>query len=64
MEKKTELNKRREIADRLKMLRSAKGLSQEKMATLIDLSYTTYVKIENAQHGLSLKNLMKIHDVL
>ena len=64
MGSQAELSKRREIADRLKLLRNAKGFSQEKMASLMDLSYTTYVKIENAQHGLSLKNLMKLRDLL
>ena len=64
MGNQSELNKRREIADRLKALRAAKGITQEKMAALMDLSYTTYVKIENAQHGLSLKNLMKLRDLL
>jgi len=64
MGNQAELNKRREIADRVKTLRSAKGISQEKMAALMDLSYTTYVKIENAQHGLSQKNLMKLRDLL
>jgi len=64
MENQAELNKRREIADRLKSLRTAKGLTQEKMAVLLEISYTTYSKIENANHNLTLKNLMKIRDVL
>ena len=64
MGNQAEINKRREVADRVKALRNAKGISQEKMAALMELSYTTYVKIENAQHGLSIKNLMKLRDLL
>jgi len=52
------------IAERLQALRSAKGLTQKEMAALLKMSYYTYVKLENASHGLTTKNILKICKIL
>ena len=53
-----------EIAERLQLLRNAKSLTQKEMAELLGISYHTYVKLENASHGLTTKNIMKICRIL
>ena len=52
------------IAERLQALRNAKGLTQNEMADLLKMSYYTYVKLENASHGLTTKNILKICKIL
>ncbi|MCL1903769.1 MAG: helix-turn-helix domain-containing protein [Oscillospiraceae bacterium] len=49
-----------EIAGRLRMLRNARGFTQKEMAEALNMSYHTYVKLENASHGLTTKNIMKL----
>jgi len=52
------------IAERLQSIRNAKGFTQKEMAELLEMSYHTYVKLENASHGLTTKNIMKICKIL
>lgn len=59
-----ELKEQIKIANRLKAIRSAKRITQERMAEMIDISYSTYVKLENASHGITTKNLVKICKIL
>ncbi|MBL7130898.1 MAG: helix-turn-helix transcriptional regulator [Candidatus Omnitrophica bacterium] len=62
------------LAKRIRELRNKKGLSQEKLARMADVSYNTIVKIESGESknptiqtmagiaralGVSLDNLMK-----
>ena len=53
-----------EIAERLKAIRNIRKISQEKMAELLGVTYSTYVKIENANQNLTIKHLINICDVL
>jgi len=48
------------IAERLQALRTAKGFKQTDMAEILGMSYYTYVKLENASHGITTRNLVKI----
>ena len=57
-------NSAKEIANRLKELRQARNISQEKMAELLGISYSTYSKIENAYQNLTIKHLIKISKIL
>jgi transcriptional regulator with XRE-family HTH domain len=59
-----DLSHRTEIAKRIGAIRSAKGITQEIMAELIDASYSTYTKIEHADQNLTLKHLVNIARVL
>lgn len=45
---------------RLKMLRAARGCSQETMAADIGLDRTYYAAVENGKRNVSLKNIKKI----
>lgn len=45
---------------RVKELRIATGLSQEKFALKIDMDRTYYSAVENGKHNVSLKNIEKI----
>ena len=53
-----------EIAERLQLLRNARNLTQKEMAEMLKISYHTYVKLENASHGLTTKNIMKLCKIL
>ena len=53
-----------EIAKRISGLRSAKKITQEKMAELIDVSYATYMKIEHGGQNLTIRHLFNISRVL
>ena len=53
-----------EIAKRLKEARIHRKISQEKMAILMDITHSTYVKIENCHQNLTMKNLIKACKVL
>ena len=59
-----DLQEQMEIAERLQALRSAKGYKQRDIAELLGISYHTYVKLENASHGITTKNLIKISKIL
>jgi len=58
------LSDKQEIAERIRELRSAKNITQEKMAELVDVSYSTYMKIEHAGQNLTIKHLVNIARVL
>lgn len=59
-----DLKERVAIAERVQLLRNAKGITQKEMAELLEISYYTYVKLENATHGLTTKNIMKLCNIL
>ena len=59
-----DLANRMEIAKRINRIRSAKKITQEKMAELVDVSYTTYTKIEHGGQNLTVKHLVNIARVL
>ena len=53
------------LAENIKRLRIKKGLSQDKLAKLADVTLTTLVKIESgANDNPTIKTLKKIADVL
>ena len=49
---------------KLKNLRLEKGLSQEKLAELVDLSREYITRVERGQKNISLKKLFAIADAL
>ena len=49
-----------EIASRVKTYREEMKISQEKMAEIIGVTASNYIKMENAYHNLTLKHLMTI----
>ena len=53
-----------EIAARLKVARMAKSFTQEEMAKLMDISYHSYIKMENAKVNITINNLIKIRNIL
>lgn len=57
-------NDRLIIAKRLKEIRTAKHISQQEMAELLDISYGTYTKIENARQNITVMRLLDICRVL
>lgn len=57
-------NERIVIAKRLKELRTAKHISQQEMAELINVSYGTYVKMENAQQNITIQRVLDICKIL
>ena len=59
-----DLANRMEIAKRISKIRSVKKITQEKMAELVDVSYTTYTKIEHGSQNLTIKHLVNIARVL
>ena len=52
------------MGDKIKAKRIQLGYTQEKMAELTNLSFSTYSKIENAIQGPSLDTLIRISTVL
>ena len=55
---------RNDIGKKLKNLRLEKGLSQEKLAELVDLSREYITRVERGQKNISLKKLFAIADAL
>lgn len=51
-----------EFAARIKELRNATGLSQERFALKIDMDRTYYASVEAGKRNISLKNIKKIAD--
>ena len=51
-------------AERLQAIRKSKGITQNEMADQMGLSCATYIKLENASHGITTKNLMHISRIL
>ena len=54
------LQERVEIANRLKQIRAAKGFTQEQVAEKLGMAHVTYIKLENASHNLTTRNVRKI----
>lgn len=52
------------IGNRIRDLRSEKGLSQEKLALKADLDRTYLAGVENGKRNLSIKSLEKIINAL
>ena len=51
-----------EAADRIREIRRAMGLSQEKFAEYLDISVSAYKKIESAENGISVNVLRKLKE--
>ena len=49
-----------EFGQRIKILRTEKGLSQEKFALSIDMDRTYYASVESGKRNISLNNIEKI----
>jgi transcriptional regulator with XRE-family HTH domain len=58
------LAERKQIANRIKAYRSAKRISQEKMAELLGITYSTYTKIEHGAQNITIKHLIKLCRIL
>ena len=52
------------IGTRVKMLRITKGISQTELAKQIGVTQTHLSNIENGRAGLTILNLIKLHDAL
>ncbi len=52
------------INSRIRTFREAKGLKQQRMADLLNISQTTYNKIENEQTKIKIDILIKIAEIL
>ena len=52
------------LADNLKRIRSERGLSQEKLAEIVDLHRTYISGIERGMRNVSLRNIEKIAEAL
>lgn len=53
------------LSDNIKRIRKKKGLSQDKLARLADVTHTTLVKIESGVNdNPTIKTLKKIADAL
>ena len=48
------------FGQRIKKLRNAKGISQEKFALSIDMDRTYYASVENGKRNISINNIEKI----
>lgn len=48
------------LGQRIKSLRTEKGLSQEKFALLIDMDRTYYASVESGKRNISINNIEKI----
>jgi len=57
-------DKTSQIRAKIKIVRSVKGLSQEKMAELIGIEQTTYSNWETGKIEMTLKNLQRVADAL
>ena len=54
----------KELGKNIARYRQAKGLSQEKLAEIVDLSREYVTRVENGQKNISLKKLFAIADAL
>lgn len=50
----------KEFGQRVKLLRNAKGLSQEKFALSIDMDRTYFASVESGKRNISINNIDKI----
>lgn len=48
------------LGQRIKSLRTEKGLSQEKFALFIDMDRTYYASVERRKRNISINNIEKI----
>ena len=64
MANKTDTIYTSDISKRIKALRESKKISQEKLAEMIGITFTNYVKMENAYQNVTVKHLQKISKVL
>lgn len=55
---------RKDFAERLKELRAATGMSQEKFALSIGMDRSYYASVESGKRNISLCNIKKISDGL
>ena len=58
------MSRLKELGINIARYRQAKGLSQEKLAELVDLSREYVTRVENGQKNISLKKLFAIADAL
>lgn len=54
----------RQLGEKIRHLRLDRALTQEKLAELVKVDYTTINKIENAKRNPSLKTIEKIAKAL
>ena len=54
----------KEFGNRIKRLRTEKGLSQEKFSLSIDMDRTYYASVESGKRNVSINNIKKIADGL
>lgn len=52
------------LGDRIRVIRSQQGISQEKLAEITDLARENINRFENASKGLSLESLVAIANAL
>ena len=50
----------KQFGARIRALRNAKGLSQEKFALSIDMDRTYYASVESGKRNISINNMAKI----
>ena len=50
----------KQFGARIRALRNAKGLSQEKFALSIDMDRTYYASVESGKRNISINNIAKI----
>lgn len=58
------MSRLKELGKNIARYRQAKGLSQEKLAEIVDLSREYVTRVENGQKNISLKKLFAIADAL
>lgn len=58
------MSRLKELRKNIARYRQAKGLSQEKLAEIVDLSREYVTRVENGQKNISLKKLFAIADAL
>lgn len=51
---------KQQIGNRIKELRAATGMSQEKFALMIDMDRTYLASVESGKRNISIENLQKI----
>lgn len=64
MRKMDNVAQKREIASRLREIRTNLGLTQEKFAEILELSVSAYKKVENSENQISIDSLRKIEERL
>lgn len=58
------MSRLKELRKNIARYRQAKGLSQEKLAEIVDLSREYVTRVENGQKNISLEKLFAIADAL